>query len=539
MSETTPNDPKIGPAEQSRGEAELIGRIIQSEQKLTDYFTTIIIKNVTDQLERRAMMRLRIIGLVVASLLTVAIPGVMSWVRGAIVEQTETAMDTQFEQATADLERRFTEFLDQERMYSSFTNYLLYLSDRVSIPRSELTDVRLRLEALAKYPAIIERTEFPYLLDLVAQLAVNHSDTAMLDLLESEFDPFLTSTRSKPRLARYYGERVLGDRFTSEAKRRDAAGKFQRYVDASEHSSDFETLLPLQLMVDDHLNAEVLDTMFEGIRLHVRDLGPQDQSSFIAETVRYSNPEFWESATTARSRRIASVAGELVIDHRDFYIELLDNVAVQTALIDIAETEANKGNDTFAAALSGFRNAFSGELASTDDVEFRSAIDALVRTDINVWMHDPVIIEALKEQNHQTAHYSNERVAELESQWQSEFQSGAYDLIEEVMEQPVSRLLRRVKRDSVGAYREIYVMDGIGLLVGASDPNNDYWQGEEEKWLKTYKTGAMHVGTLSFDESALAWVIQISLPILDPESGKTVGALTVGLDPSMLDVDSH
>ena len=240
MSETTPNDPKIGPAEQSRGEAELIGRIIQSEQKLTDYFTTIIIKNVTDQLERRAMMRLRIIGLVVASLLTVAIPGVMSWVRGAIVEQTETAMDTQFEQATADLERRFTEFLDQERMYSSFTNYLLYLSDRVSIPRSELTDVRLRLETLAKYPSIIERTEFPYLLDLVAQLAVNHSDTAMLDLLESEFDPFLTSTRSKPRLARYYGERVLGDRFTSEAKRREAAGKFQRYVDASEHSSDFE-----------------------------------------------------------------------------------------------------------------------------------------------------------------------------------------------------------------------------------------------------------------------------------------------------------
>jgi hypothetical protein len=460
-------------------------------------------------------------------------------VRGAIVEQTETAMDTQFEQATADLERRFTEFLDQERMYSSFTNYLLYLSDRVSIPRSELTDVRLRLETLAKYPAIIERTEFPYLLDLVAQLAVKHSDTAMLDLLESEFDPFLTSTRSKPRLARYYGERVLGDRFTSEAKRRGAAGKFQRYVDASEHWSNFETLLPLQLMVDDHLNAEGLDTMFEGIRLHVRDLGPQDQSSFIAETVRYSNPEFWEAATTARSRRIASVAGELVIDHRDFYIELLDNVAVQTALIDIAETEANKGNEAFAAALSGFRNAFSGELASTDDVEFRSAIDTLVRTDINAWMNDPVIIEALKDQNHETAQYSNQRIAELESQWHSEFESGAYDLIEEVMEQPVSRLLRRVKRDGVGMYREIYVMDGIGLLVGASDPNNDYWQGEEEKWLKTYKTGAMHVGTLKFDESALAWVIQISLPILDPASGKTVGALTLGVDPSMLEMDSN
>ena len=538
MPETTPNDPKNVSAEQSKEEAELIGRIIQSEQKLTDYFTTIIINRVTDQLDRRAMLRLRVFGVIVVSLLTVAIPGVMYWVRGAIIDQTETAMDTQFEQATADLEGRFTEFLDQERMYSSFTNYLLYLSDRGSIPRSELTDVRLRLEALAKYPSIIERTEFPYLLDLVTRLAVKHGDTAMLGLLESKFEPFLTSPRSKPRLARYYGERVLGDRFTSEAKRRDAASKFHRYVDESENSTEFEALLPLQLMVDDYLNEEGLDTMFEGIRLHVHDLGPQDQSSFIAETVRYSNPRFWEAATTARSRRIASVAGELVIDHRDFYIELLDNAAVQTALVDIAESEANKGNDAFAAALSGFRNAFSGELASTDDAEFRAGIETLVLTDINTWMNDPVIVEALKVQNHETAQYSNQRVTELESQWHSEFESGAYDLIEEVMEQPVSRLLKRVKRNSFGMYREIYVMDGIGLLVGASDPNNDYWQGEEEKWVKTYKTGAMHIGTLKFDESALAWVIQVSLPILDPVSGETIGALTMGVDPSMLEVDS-
>ena len=62
MSETTPNDPKNVSAEQSKAEAELIGRIIQSEQKLTDYFTTIIINRVTDQLDRRAMLRLRVFG---------------------------------------------------------------------------------------------------------------------------------------------------------------------------------------------------------------------------------------------------------------------------------------------------------------------------------------------------------------------------------------------------------------------------------------------------------------------------------------------
>ena len=537
MSETTPIQAEAQAAEQSKNEAELIGRIIQSEQKLSDYFTTIITKSVTDQLERRSMMRLRVIGVVVAALLTVAIPGTMSWVRGTIVDQTENAMTVQFGQATTELEAQFAAFLAQERIYSSFTNYLLYLSDRATVPRSELTEVRLRLEELLSYPAIVQRTEFPYLLDLVTRLAVKHGDTTTLDLLESDFASLLTSPRTKPRLARYYAERVLGDRFTSAAKRQASARRFQQYVDASEGTPDFETLLPLQLMVDDQLNVDGMDDTFTGIRLHVKDLGPQDQASFIAETVRYSNPKFWEAPTTARTRRIAVVAGQLVIDRRDFYIDLLDSVAVQTALIDISESEANKGNTAFAMALSGFRNAFSGELASTDDAEFRAAIEALVQGDIALWMHDDPIIDALNAQNRETRQYSRERIQELESRWHDEFESGAFDLIEGVLERPISRLLRRVKRDSVGAYREIFVMDGVGLLVGASDPNNDYWQGEEPKWRNTYKAGrgSRHVGKLKFDESALAWVIQVSLPVLDPKSGEPIGALTVGVDPSMLE----
>ena len=76
---------------------------------------------------------------VVAALLTVAIPGTMSWVRGTIVDQTENAMTVQFGQATTELEAQFAAFLAQERIYSSFTNYLLYLSDRATVPRSELT----------------------------------------------------------------------------------------------------------------------------------------------------------------------------------------------------------------------------------------------------------------------------------------------------------------------------------------------------------------------------------------------------------------
>ena len=79
-------------------------------------------------------------------------------------------------------------------------------------------------------------------------------------------------------------------------------------------------------------------------------------------------------------------------------------------------------------------------------------------------------------------------------------------------------------------------MDGIGLLAGFSDPNDDYWQGEEPKWLKTFRGGkrAVHIGNLKFDQSTLAWEIQVSLPVIDPATQRPIGAITIGLDPGAL-----
>ena len=149
---------------------------------------------------------------------------------------------------------------------------------------------------------------------------------------------------------------------------------------------------------------------------------------------------------------------------------------------------------------------------------------------------NPVIIEALRSQNRTTGGYTEQQIKALESKWQDELVSGQYDLIADVLDRPVSRYLKRVKRNGLGAYHEILLMDGVGLLAGVSDANDDYWQGEESKWLETYRgdKGALHIGDLNFDESTLAWEIEVSLPVLDPETLKPLGAITIGLDPSAL-----
>ncbi len=529
-------------------EAELIGRIIQSEQKLSEYFTTIITKSVTEQIERRNLARLRLFGVVSVILISVIIPAVTLWIRGAITSQTETAIQTQFSEAleqmevrfgdqTKKLEQDFETFLDAERTYLTFANYAIYLADRSQVPEREIKNVLAVLEQIADNPHLTSRPDFPFLVDLIVRTAIRHDYTNVLDTLEENLhDVLVASSRTMPRLARYYGESIVGDHFTSRQRLESSIEKFHRYMDLSHGGPDFELLLPIQMMVEKTLDSERSRERIGSIQLYLKDLLPTQQAAFIGETIRYSNPDYRDMPATANNRRIAGAAGNLVVDEAQFYAEMIKDNAVQAALTQLASREANLENMGIANALTAFRRVFVRGLLSADDPKLEETVRKFVSTEIRPWLGERVIIDALKQQNRKTESYSREQIEELEQRWQNEFVSDQYNLIAEVLDQPVSRHLKRVKDSGLGMYQEILLMDGKGLLAGASDPNSDYWQGEEAKWLDTYGKGkgSLHIDKLRFDESALAWQIQVSLPVFDPETGEPLGAITVGLDPSAL-----
>lgn len=529
-------------------EAELIGRIIQSEQKLSEYFTTIITKSVTEQIERRNMARLRLFGIVSVILVSVIIPAVTIWISGTITTQTEAAIQEQFSEAieqldarfageTQRLEQDFESFLDNERTYLTFANYALYLADRSQVPKSELENVLEVLEKIATKPGLTSRPDFPFLVDLVVRTAIRHGYTDTLHTLEENFLQVLASSfRTMPRLARYYAESIIGNRFTSERRLDIAVEKFRRYLDLSQSGEDFEQLLPLQLMVERKLAGKNVDQRIEAIQLYVLDLPPAKQASFISETVRYSNPDFRDVPATGRNRRIAGAVGTLVIDEEYFYADMLQNDAVQATLTQMASQQANMENMGIARALTAFRRVFIRGVSSGEDPKLQNIVRKLISVEVNPWLKDSLIVTALRAQNRETGNYSQDRISELEGQWHDEFTTNQYSLIAKNLDRPVSRYLKRVKLNGLGMYHEILLMDGIGLLAGASDPNSDYWQGEEAKWLETYRVGkdALHIGDLKFDPSALAWEIQISLPVIDPETDQPIGAITMGIDPSAL-----
>jgi len=542
------DDQKTEKPDSVGSEAELIGRIIQSEQKLSEYFTTIITKSVTEQIERRNLARLRLIGVVSVVVVSLLIPAITLWVRGTITSQTEVAIQDQFSDAieqlevrfgdeTKKLEQDFESFLSKERIYLTFANYALYLADRAQVPERELRNVLKVLEQIAPEPELTGRPDFPFLVDLVARTAIKHGYSDTLDILEDRLQNVLASSpRTMPRLARHYGESIVGDRFISEHSLETALEKFRRYLDLSVNAPEFGRLLPLQLLVENKFGNERARERVEAIQLYVLDLTPAQQASFIAETVRYSNPDYRDVPATARNRRIASAAGTMVVDEAQFYADMLKDNAVQAALTQLASYEANLENTGIATALTAFRRVVLSGISSGEDPGLQESVRQLVSGEINLWLKNPVIIEALRSQNRTTGDYTEQQIKALEGKWQDEFVSDQYDLIAEILDRPVSRYLKRVKLNGLGTYHEILLMDGVGLLTGVSDPNDDYWQGEESKWLETYRgeKGTLHIGDLKFDESALAWEIQVSLPVIDPEKQKPLGAITIGLDPSAL-----
>lgn len=78
--------------------------------------------------------------------------------------------------------------------------------------------------------------------------------------------------------------------------------------------------------------------------------------------------------------------------------------------------------------------------------------------------------------------------------------------------------------------REAMVMDNQGALVCASGRTSDYWQGDEDKWLKSFGdgSGVTYIAEPSFDDSVGAVLVQISVPLIDGQD--TIGVVTIGLD---------
>ena len=168
--------------------------------------------------------------------------------------------------------------------------------------------------------------------------------------------------------------------------------------------------------------------------------------------------------------------------------------------------------------------------------EYEAAMRDYLDETIRGWAHDSVLIEAIAAQNLTTDGYSQIDIDAMDRQWRDEVGQSSQPMIAEVLSNAASVFLRGQVEASGGIISEVFAMDARGLNVAASDVTSDYWQGDEAKFQETYPKGsdAVHFGEVEYDESANAYLGQVSIPITDPDSGAVIGALTIGLNAEAL-----
>ncbi len=187
------------------------------------------------------------------------------------------------------------------------------------------------------------------------------------------------------------------------------------------------------------------------------------------------------------------------------------------------------------AALSTLVGAQPAVAQNTPSVEeFGAIVLEYAKTDLQEWINDPILIYAIKEQNQLHKGMNQLRINKLDYQWR---EADSFDpVIIDLLDRQASIIARDRRAASNGVVNEIIVMDAYGLNVAISDRTSDYFQGDEAKWQKTFQVGpsAVHISEIEFDESTGKFQTQVSLTVVDPETGEPIGAVTLGISVEKL-----
>ncbi|MDQ0419082.1 hypothetical protein J2045_000092 [Peteryoungia aggregata LMG 23059] len=152
------------------------------------------------------------------------------------------------------------------------------------------------------------------------------------------------------------------------------------------------------------------------------------------------------------------------------------------------------------------------------------------------FINTEIVQVSVAAQNQRLTAMAQDKIDALDNQWKAEREATDKPLIAATLSNPLSVYLARIQGKSLGLYAEIFVMDQNGLNVGQSSVTSDFWQGDEDKFQKTYQVSddAMFVDAAEWDDEAKIWRNQVSFTLLDA-SKKKIGAVTVEINLTELE----
>jgi len=152
------------------------------------------------------------------------------------------------------------------------------------------------------------------------------------------------------------------------------------------------------------------------------------------------------------------------------------------------------------------------------------SVQKLVPT-LKSWGQNSALIAAVKGQNAQGI--TLDQIKAQDKSWRAA--TGVNGFMKGLLSNSGAKELIKLE-SSAPYYMEIFLMDNQGANVSMTNKTSDYWQGDEAKFTKSFVggSGAVHMGDVEFDESVQAYLVQVSVPVV--ENGKAIGAITVGVN---------
>ncbi len=138
---------------------------------------------------------------------------------------------------------------------------------------------------------------------------------------------------------------------------------------------------------------------------------------------------------------------------------------------------------------------------------------------------NPILVNAVKAQNAKAMTIESIKKRDIEWIATTGFDNG----MKEMMENTAAKELSKIE-SSQPFYFELFLMDNQGANVAMTNKTSDYWQGDEEKFTESFKngTGAVFIAASKYDDSANAYLIQVSVPVLSDD--KAIGTITIGIN---------
>jgi len=175
--------------------------------------------------------------------------------------------------------------------------------------------------------------------------------------------------------------------------------------------------------------------------------------------------------------------------------------------------------------------AFSVEYKEVYDLtKLKSSKEIInfIKSDLLTWVNNDIIVNSVIKANEKNAKRTQEEINKIDKEWMASKE--ITPLMKEYLTNDCAKFLTDIEKKSGGLIAEIFVMDYQGCIVGEADKTSDFWQGDEDKFIKTYEPKTIFIDKIKFDESSKTSSMQISLPIFNAKTKKVIGAITVTLN---------